>query len=36
MFNYFLYSLKNEHAESSHPCTLSGDWRRGGTGLTMT
>lgn len=31
MFNYFLYSLENERAESSHPCTLSGGWRRGGT-----
>ena len=36
MFNYFLYSLKNERAESSQPCTLSGGWRRGGTGPVVT
>lgn len=36
MFNYFLYSLKNERAESSQPHTLctAGGW--GGVGPTGT
>lgn len=36
MFNYFLYSLKNERAESSQPRTLSGARCWGGMGPTGT